>query len=236
MQRMADPSLAGFEVLTLDCYGTLIDWETGILSSLGGVVRAHRPEASDDSVLEAFARAEAAAESGAYAPYRVVLRKVVEGVGERFGFAPTRAESACLEDSLAHWPPFPDTAPSLRALARRYRLGVISNVDNDLFALTSRALGVEFEWVVTAEDVGAYKPSRLNFERAIERIGEPQSRILHVAQSVYHDIVPAREIGLATVWVDRRGGRGFGATPPATAEPSLRVRNLEELVRAAGLG
>lgn len=154
-------------------------------------MRAHRPDVSDDAVLGAYGEAEAAEERGVYASYRVVLRNVVRGLGERFGFAPTSSELSCLERSLGDWPPFPDTVPALRALATRYRLGIISNVDNDLFAVTSRALDVGFEWVITAEDVGSYKPCGRNFEHALGRIGLSPARILHVAQSLYHDIAPA---------------------------------------------
>jgi len=224
-----------FEVLTFDCYGTLIDWETGILSSLGRVVRDHRPDLSDDAILEAYAAAEAAEESGAYVPYRLVLRNAVRAVAGRFGFAPTSDELSCLERSLGDWPPFPDTVPALRALATMFRLGVISNVDDDLFESTAGTLVVEFDWVITAEGVGSYKPCARNFEHALRRIGLPRDRILHVGQSLYHDIAPAGEAGLRTVWVNRRGDRdGFGATAVSTARPDLEVRSLEELARAVG--
>lgn len=227
---MAGPG--DFEVVTFDCYGTLIDWEAGILSSLGRVVRAHRPGVSDDAVLEAYAAAEASAESGAYVRYRQVLRDATRSVAERFGFTPSPTEASCLEESLPAWPPFADTVPALRSLARRHRLGVISNVDDDLFEFTARALGVEFDWVITAEHVGSYKPCARNFERAVARIGLPPSRILHAAQSLYHDVAPARGVGLSTVWVDRRGDRrGSGATPDSDARADVTVRSLEELAR-----
>jgi 2-haloacid dehalogenase len=226
---------ADFEVVTFDCYGTLIDWEAGILSSLGRAVRAHRPEASDEVILEAYAAAESAAEAGAYVRYREVLKDVVRGVARAFGFDPSPSEISCLERSLPSWPPFADTAPALRALGGSLRLGVVSNVDNDLFALTAATLEVDFEWVITAEHVGSYKPSRRNFERALERIGLPPGRVLHAAQSLYHDIEPASAVGLTTVWVNRRAGRcGFGATPPSRATPDITVASLEELARLIG--
>jgi 2-haloacid dehalogenase len=226
-----------FQALTFDCYGTLIDWEAGILSSLGRVVREHRPRVLDAVILEAYAEAEAAEERGAYRPYRTVLRNVVRRFGHRFGFEPTRGELSCLEESLGDWPPFPDTVESLRALSEARRIGVISNIDNDLFARTARVLGVEFAWVITAEDAGSYKPSLGNFEHALAHIGLPSRRILHAAQSLYHDIAPAREVGLRTVWVDRRSGReGFGATPQSQGRPDATVRSLEELVELIGAG
>jgi 2-haloacid dehalogenase len=160
----------------------------------------------------------------------MILRSAARAAAERFGFTPTGSEITCLEDSLPHWRPFPDTVPALRALARRFRLGIISNIDNDLFAATAAALEVEFEWVITAQDVGSYKPCRRNFERAVERIALSRSRILHVAQSLYHDVAPAGATGLTTVWVNRRGERGgFGATPASEASPDVAVRTLGEL-------
>jgi 2-haloacid dehalogenase len=199
-------------------------------------VRARRPDLSDDAILEAYAELEAAAERGTYIRYRDVLAAVVRGFGERFGFEPTGSELSCLTDSLGDWPPFDDTVASLGTLASALRLGIISNVDNDLFDLTRKRLGDPFDWVVTAEDVGSYKPCVRNFEQALATIGAPPSRVLHVAQSLYHDIEPASRMGIATVWVDRRAGRGGGgATPPSSAMPDLRVTGLAELVREAGL-
>ena len=138
---------------------------------------------------------------------------------------------------MRHWRPFPDTVTALRALKTRYKLAIISNVDDGLFALTACHLEVEFDWIITAEQAGTYKPSPNNFEVALQRIGVAPGRLLHAAESLYHDIVPAKKLGLSTVWVHRRAGKeGFGATPPASAEPDLEVPNLEALVSAAGMG
>jgi 2-haloacid dehalogenase len=226
-----------FEIVSFDCYGTLIDWETGILSALAPVLARHGRRVPDDALLEAFADLEAAAESAPYRAYAVVLREVVEGLGRRFGFTPDDAERGLLAASLPEWPAFTDTRDALRALKTKYRLAVISNVDDDLFAGTSRSLGIEFDWIVTAGQVGAYKPSTENFRRALGRFGVPPKRILHVAQSLFHDIAPAKSLGLATVWVNRRRGRpGGGATPPAKARPDVEVPDLWSLARLAGLG
>jgi len=225
-----------FEILSFDCYGTLIDWETGILSALGPVLARHGHRVPDETLLEAFAVLETGAESGPYRPYAVVLRDVVEGLGRRFGFTPDDAERGILAASLPEWPPFADTRDALRALQTRYRLAVISNIDDDLFAGTARSLGIEFDWVVTAGQVGSYKPSVENFRRALARFGAPAERVLHVAQSLFHDIAPAKSLGFATVWVNRRHGRpGRGATPPATARPDAEVPDLRSLARLAGL-
>jgi 2-haloacid dehalogenase len=225
-----------FEILSFDCYGTLIDWETGILTALAPVLARHERRVPDEALLEAFAGLERDAESGPYRPYSVILRDVVDGLGRRFGFDPDDRERGLLAASLPKWPPFADTRDALRALRTRYRLAVISNIDDDLFAGTARALGVQFDWVFTAAQVGSYKPSLENFRRALGRFGVPGSRVLHVAQSLFHDIAPAKSLGLSTVWVNRRRGKpGGGATPPATARPDAAVPDLHSLVRLAGL-
>jgi len=134
------------------------------------------------------------------------------------------------------WPAFPDSAQALAALQRRYRLAIVSNVDDDLFAASARRLGVAFDWIVTAEQVRSYKPAPAHFLRAIERIGLPRDSLLHVAQSLYHDVAPARSLGLSTVWVNRRLGKaGSGATPAAQAEPDFTVPDLRALASAMGL-
>jgi 2-haloacid dehalogenase len=223
--------LARFRVLTFDCYGTLIDWEAGILRALRSVLEPRGIAPPDDQLLALFGEIESPLQEGLFRRYREVLDETMGQLARRLGFDPTPAERTTLSRSLPDWPPFPDTVKALAALARRYDLGIISNVDDDLFAASARHLGAQFKWVVTAERVRSYKPSRRNFHQALARIGLPQDQILHVAQSLYHDIEPARSLGLATVWVNRRAGReGFGATPASTAEPDLTVPDLAALV------
>jgi 2-haloacid dehalogenase len=229
-------ALDSYEILSFDCYGTLIDWEAGILSALAPLLSRHGRSVPDEILLKAFGELESAAEQAPYRSYSVVLREVVEGLGRRFGFAPNAAERASLAGSLAGWPPFPDTRDALRALKSKYRLAIISNIDDDLFAGTNRALGIEFDWVVTARQVGSYKPSLENFRQALARFGAPKDKVLHVAQSLFHDIAPARSLGLSTVWVNRRLGRsGTGATPAAMARPDLEVPDLKSLAELAGV-
>ncbi len=230
-----------YEVVSFDCYGTLIDWEGGIVSGLRPVLSAHGVDAADDEILDLHARTEhrlqAASRPGAYVKYRDVLGEEVREAGRRWGFEPTPSEVRALADSLRHWNPFPDTVEALRALKERYKLAIISNVDDGLFALTACHLEVEFDWIVTAEQAGTYKPSPNNFRLALERIGVEPHRLLHAAESLFHDVAPAKELGLSTVWVHRRAQKGgFGATPPAEAEPDLEVPDLKSLVAAAGLG
>jgi 2-haloacid dehalogenase len=234
---MPDLDLASFEALTFDCYGTLIDWETGLLAALRPVLAAHGAEASDDELLEAFGRHEAALESGRYLSYRGVLAGVLRAVGDDLGFTPAGSELDAFSSSVGEWPPFADSPAALERLGRRFRLGVITNCDDDLFARSAERLGVKLDWVITAERARSYKPSHRNFELALETIGLPPERVLHVAQSLFHDHVPAKEVGLSTVWVDRRRGKpGAGATPPANATPDLTVPDMSSLAELTAGG
>ena len=223
-----------FEAMTFDCYGTLIDWERGLTDAIHSVIDRRGIQARDDEVLEAYAREEAALEKGEYLRYREILRRCLHALGTEFGFSPTDDEAGSFANSVGDWPPFDDSAEALAELSKRFRLGVITNCDDDLFARSNVRLGVTFDWVVTAEQVGSYKPSRRNFEVALERIGAAPERVLHVAQSLFHDHVPARQMGLSTVWVDRRRGKaGFGATPPASVTPDLTVPDMRSLAEMA---
>jgi 2-haloacid dehalogenase len=198
------------------------------------VLAAHGIPAENEDVLGRYARHEADAAAGPYMRYRDVLAAGLRGVAGELGFEPTDAEVEAFSGSVADWPAFPDSASALARLKSRYRLGVITNCDDDLFAASNAKLGVEFDWIVTAEQVGAYKPSERNFEVAFERLGLPRERILHVAQSLFHDHVTAKRLGLATVWIDRRGGReGSGATPVAEAAPDATFPDMAAFAAAA---
>lgn len=223
-----------FECLTFDCYGTLIDWESGILAALKPLLAAHHRDLADDALLELYGKLEAQAEAAEYRRYSDILRFVTQRIAARLSFALHDDEFDTLPDSLKNWPPFPDTVEALRRLKSRYKLAIISNTDDDLFAETAKTLQVPFDFVITAEQAHSYKPSHRNFELAIERIGLPKETILHCAQSLFHDIVPTRELGIANVWVNRRAGKpGAGATHPAEATPDLTVTSLKELADAA---
>lgn len=231
---MAELDFDGFDVLTFDCYGTLIDWERGLLAALRDPLASHGIGAPDDAVLEAFARHEAEVEAGPYRPYREVLGEVLEAMLGHFGKVATPDERAAFGGSVADWPAFADSTAALGRLHERFKLGVITNCDDDLFAASEAKLGLTFDWVVTAQQAHRYKPNPRGFELMFERVGLPPARILHVAQSLYHDHVPAKRLGLSTVWVDRRGVRpGFGATPPAEATPDLTVPDMATLAALA---
>src|SRR3954453_21227246 len=219
--RPRPPMIAfdAFDALTFDCYGTLIDWEAGLLAALRPLVQA-------DDLLEAFAREEARLEAGPYLTYKQVLAGCLRALKPDT----TEAQQPAFGLSVKEWPAFDDIVAALRRLKARYRLGVITNCDDDLFAASNAKLGVEFDWVITAEQARGYKPGLENFEFAFERIGLPRERILHVAQSLFHDHVPAKALGMTTVWIDRRGDRaGSGATPPADATPDMTFPDLRSL-------
>ena len=219
-----------FEILTFDCYGTLINWEDGILRCLRQILAAHSREADDATILRFYGDFEARAERGEYRCYRDVMQSVVGEFGKQFGFAPNLQESRSLAESLKDWRPWPDTVDALRVLGSRFQLAIISNVDDDLFAATRPQLEADFAQIVTAEQARAYKPSLKIFELALSRLGVPAHRVLHVGQSLYHDVIPAQSLGLATVWVNRPSARsGIGAVKEAAARPDLQVASLAEL-------
>jgi 2-haloacid dehalogenase len=229
--------LSRFATLTFDCYGTLINWEDGILRCLNRILAAHgkdKNKGTDDAtLLQLYGDFEASAEQGEYRCYRDVLHSVVGQFGERFGFAPSDQEADSLAGSLKTWKPWPDTIAALRVLDTRFQLAIISNVDDDLFAATRPQLEVDFAQIITAQQARAYKPSLKIFELALSRIGVPAHRVLHVGQSLYHDVIPAQSLGLATVWVDRPSARsGVGAVKAAEARPDLQVASLAEFAAA----
>lgn len=222
---------SSIRLITFDCYGTLIDWETGILGSLRTLLRS--PDMEDDKLLNLYADVEAQFESGPYMNYRAILGRTAEEIGRRLGTPVLPGDAQRFAESLRIWKPFPDTVDALHSLARRYKLAIISNVDDDLFSYTQKLLRTSFEFVVTAQQVRSYKPSPRNFQEGLKRAeqsGIKQEEILHAAESLYHDIGPANALGLKTIWVHRRFDKqGFGATRPGTAMPSLRVRSVAEL-------
>jgi 2-haloacid dehalogenase len=226
---MGEIDYDAFDALTFDCYGTLIDWERGILAAL----EPHVP-AADEGVLERFARHEAALEAGPYLPYKEVLAGCLRALGEELGFTPTDEQARAFGTSVTDWPAFEDSSQALQQLKQRFKLAVITNCDDDLFQASNRRLGVEFDYVITAEQARGYKPRIENFEYAFEHIDVPRERILHVAQSLFHDHVPAKALGMTTVWIDRRQGKpGGGATPPADARPDATFPDLASFARAA---
>jgi 2-haloacid dehalogenase len=222
-----------FTWLTFDCYGTLIDWDSGILSALRPILAAHGRNLSDAGILELFAAIERVEEGGEYRTYRQILETVITKMAARLSFPIMTQDVRSLPDSLGDWPPFPDTVEALRKLKIRYKLAVISNTDDDLFARTATHLQVPFDAVITAQQARSYKPSLNNFRLALQRLGAEREQVLHVAQSLHHDIEPANELGWKCVWVNRRGRPGASGGPAGRAKPDLVVPDMATLASLA---
>jgi 2-haloacid dehalogenase len=222
--------------LTFDVYGTLIDWETGIIQSYQPILQAHQITVDDEKLLERFAFHEAEVEASSYKRYSEVLSTVLQRLEQELGFTASETELQKVSRSVENWPAFPDSAKALAKLKQQFKLVVLSNVDDDLFAFSNKKLGVKFDTVITAQQVGSYKPNLGHFHEALKRLGNKE-QILHVAQSLFHDHVPAKQMGWDSVWINRRAGRrGSGATPPASATPDLEFPDLQSFADfAAGL-
>ena len=237
---MARP-LTDFRVLTFDCYGTLIDWETGMWNALQPLVSGSG--LSQQEALGAFGGYETRHEMATPdALYPEVLARVHHDLADQFGLETTEELDLAFGASIPNWPAFPDSRDALRQLKERYRLAILSNVDRASFAASNRRLGVEFDAVYTAEDIGAYKPDLMNFAYMLERLdqefGLGPDDVLHTAQSLYHDHVPAKELGLATAWIDRQQlsvGGDWGATARVDAPPTpdYVFFSMEEMAAAA---
>lgn len=220
--------------ITFDCYGTLIDWSAGLWRSFaaifGPVVAERKLE-----LFDTYVRVEAEVEAGRYRSYREVLAVVTERLAQQFEFPLPAEQKSKLAEMLPNWAPFPDTNAALARLKKRFRLGVLSNIDKDLFAGTGKKFGVAFDFVVTAEDVRSYKPAHGHFQHMIDAhdgIAQLASSALpsrghrlsalHVAQSLYHDGVPAKELGLAFVWINRYKELNNTGVRPLAEFPDLR--------------
>jgi 2-haloalkanoic acid dehalogenase type II len=236
-------TLGDFRVLTFDCYGTLIDWETGIWDAFQPLLMDNAGASIGRQLaLETFADLENALQARSpEMPYETLLRHVHAQFAERFDLGTSNKLDQDFGDAIAHWPAFPDTAEALRYLKTRYRLVILSNVSRAGFAASNRKLGVEFDAVYTAEDVGAYKPSPANFEYLLEHLaadfGLQKNDILHTAQSLFHDHVPAKRFGLATAWIDRQrlsesGQRGATAKVDENPATDFLFFTMGEMAKA----
>jgi|SRR5208283_250412 len=222
-----------FEYLSFDCYGTLIDWESGILGYLLPLLKINGCDVSDAQILSLYSEFEPHQQDLVYRPYREILALVVRDFGREFRVDFTDSEVSGLANSIGKWAPFPDTVPALKRLKSKYKLAVLSNIDDDLFASTAPKLGVEIDCVVTAQQVQSYKPSIRNFETLLDRLQIEKGRLLHVAESLYHDVIPAQALGVATVWVNRRQGNPAAATRMVAARPDLEVPTVAGLADLA---
>ena len=217
--------------MTFDCYGTLIDWEAGTINALRPLLSRYGVALTDDEIITAAQEIEEPLCSRPYRSYKEVLAGVVEGFGHRFGFPVGLAERDLLASSIPSWRPFPDTMDALRTLARGYKLAIISNIDDDLFAATAPLLAVPFDAVVTAEQARCYKPHPGIFEQALRQLGTEPGSVAHIAEGVT-EIAPMRQLGCSTVWV-RRNGRSARLL---TEAPDLQVPDLRSLLASLGAG
>jgi 2-haloalkanoic acid dehalogenase type II len=232
-------NLLSFKALTFDCYGTLIDWESGILAELKPWVAASGRTLSDDQILEGFGEEESRREMATPAKlYPGILADTFRALGRRWENPASDAQAAEFGRSVPRWPAFADSAEALAYLKRHYKLVILSNVDRASFAESNKKLQVPFDKIVTAEDVGSYKPDLRNFRHLlaeIETMGLRKEKILHTAQSLFHDVVPAKAMGLKTAWINRRKGRpGAGATvlPKGDATPDIEFPSMAALAEA----
>jgi 2-haloalkanoic acid dehalogenase type II len=221
---------ADYDVITFDCYGTLIDWERGIHDTFAALAQEAGVALDAAAALAAYHDAEPAVEAERYRPYREVLAEAARRAAARQGWAMDAAAAQAFAARLPAWPPFPDTfAALLRMAAAGYRLGILSNVDDDLLQGTLRHFQAPIDVIVTAQQVGSYKPAHGHFLRARERIGG--LRWLHAAQSHFHDVVPASELGVPVVWVNRKRE----PLPPGGPVPLAEVATLAELADWLGI-
>ena len=231
--------LTDFEALTFDCYGTLIDWESGMIEALRPLTsKASRPLKRDE-ILEAHARHESSQQIQTPTKvYRDLLATVYRRLAEEWHVAASWSDCVAYGRSIRNWPAFVDTVSALQYLKRYYKLAILSNVDNESFSFSNEKLGVEFDAVYTAEDCGSYKPSARNFEYMLAKVktlGIEKNQILHTAESLFHDHATANEQGLASCWIHRRHGKdGSGATMAVAQAPryDFRFESLADMVKA----
>jgi 2-haloacid dehalogenase len=222
-----------FEYLSFDCYGTLIDWESGILGYLRPLLKSKGCEVSDGEILNLYSTFEPKEQTAPYRIYRDVLASIALDFAREFSVEVSGEEANGLGDSIRRWEPFPDTVSALKRLKSHYKLAVLSNIDGDLFAFTAPKLEVQLDCVVTAQQAQSYKPSLRNFETLLDRLRIDKDRLLHVAESLYHDVLPAQALGIATVWVNRRQGKTAAATRLVAAQPDIEVPTVAALADLA---
>ena len=227
-----------YRALSFDCYGTLIDWETGIRQALQPWAAGRRVGAGADELLDRFGVHENVVETESPTlPYPLVLAESLRRIGADLGVEVDAADATEFGESVGTWPAFADSAAALRRLQQRYRLIILSNVDRASFARSNRRLGVTFDLILTAEDIGSYKPNPANFDRLLADVGSigiERGELLHVAQSLFHDHAPAQRIGLPSVWIDRYGTpAGTGASPASDVRVEWRYTSLDEFADAA---
>ena len=210
------------DIITFDCYGTLIDWESGIVDAFATESAKQGVRIDSSKIVSAYHAVEPRVESGTYRPYRQILAETATGVASTLGWKIDAERAGFLAASLPQWRPFPDTNAALERLSRKYKLGILSNIDDNLLEQTRKHFTVHFDLIVTAQQVKSYKPGIAHFNEALSRIG--QLRWLHAAQSYFHVVVPASQQGIPVAWINRRGDERESGGP----SPTYEVRTLSE--------
>ena len=221
-----------YQIISFDCYGTLIDWKKAVLNILGSVISKYHIEVEREALFTMFLEADRSVIADEYKTYREILTDITGLIAQKLSINLYHEDRNCLSDRFDEWVPFADTVESLMKLKQRFELCVISNVDNDLFNMTASKLGIELDYLITAQDVQTYKPNHNNFEQALSSFGVDRDRQLHVAQSIHHDIIPAHQMGINNVWINRYNEK---IPESEVGYPGLIVPDLESLVREMGL-
>lgn len=191
------------EVISFDCYGTLIDWKSGVLETLTPLFDQYLLDISQEEIFNLFSRFDREIISGEFIFYRNVLKEIMKSFSKELNLNLSEYDLTALQDSLQNWRPFEDSVRVLKILKNNYKIALVSNIDNDLLELSNLSLEVQFDYLVTSENCRSYKPSQTNFIQALKTFDVPADRVLHVAQSLYHDIIPTNELGMDNVWVNR---------------------------------
>ena len=214
------------KTISFDCYGTLIDWKKGVLDALAPLFDEFLIDISEEEIFSLFMKFDAQFESLSYIPYKEILKDIMKAFSKELGLNMMEEDMMVLSDRLPKWPIFPDTVESLERLKAKYKLAIISNIDNDLFQKTKATLKVEFDYVISAEDVGSYKPSLNNFNEALKLFDIHKDNLLHCAQSLYHDISPCNQLGINNIWINRYNENYSDVT---IEKPDLEILSLKEL-------
>ena len=221
-----------FEIISFDCYGTLIDWKKAVLDILGSVISRYHIEVEREELFMMFLEVDREVINDEYRPYREILTEITDRIAAKLSINLINKDRTCLSDRFDEWIPFYDTVRALKKLASQYKLCVISNIDNDLFGITASKLGVKFDFLITAQNLRTYKPNHNNFKQALSSFGIDRDRQLHVAQSIHHDIIPANQLGINNVWINR-----YAEEVPESevGNPGMIIPDLASLVREMGL-
>ena len=223
MQTIPD----NIKLISFDCYGTLVDWKSGVLNTLVPLFNDYLLDISEEEIFELFTKFDAEVIHSDFIYYRNVLIEIMKRFSNALNINLMKSDLDCLVNSLPNWPPFGDTSSSLKKLKNKYKLALITNSDNDLIDKTLSFLGVKFDYIITSAKVKSYKPSLNNFITSMEEFNLPPNQILHVAQSIYHDITPCNKLGIRNIWLNRY----VDPSPVDTIEkPGFEIRSLTELV------